>query len=206
VPRPRFAKLDPAKQEAILHAALDAFASEGYEGASYNQIIERSGISKGAMYYYFDDKEDLYVTVVRHELEELLQRFHQLPEVKDAAGFWRMLADIMMQAQAFVAAEPKKIMLLRSLMKLRSQGTRSPLIQELYELGRSFSEAMIRLGQSVGAVRADMPFALMVNLITAVDEAGDRWMLEHVDLQDAEAMSQYGELFIDLLRRMVESR
>ena len=81
MPRPRFAKLDPAKKEAILTAALEAFASHGFDGASYNQIIEKAGISKGAMYYYFDDKEDLFATVVRHELEDILQHFHTLPEV-----------------------------------------------------------------------------------------------------------------------------
>ena len=203
MPRPRFAKLDPAKKEAILEAALDAFASRGFEQASYNQIIEKAGISKGAMYYYFDDKEDLYATVVRHELEEVVAQFHTLPQVSSVDEFWRMLVEMMLQAQAFVIAEPRKIQLLRSLMKLRLQGTSNPLIKELYDMGKGFSEQMLRMGQSVGAVRTDVPFDLMVNLVTAVDEAGDHWMIENVDLADAEELGQYGELFVDLLRRML---
>jgi AcrR family transcriptional regulator len=203
VPRPRFAKLDPAKKESIFSAALEAFAINGFEGASYNQIIENAGISKGAMYYYFDDKEDLYATLVRYELEEMLQHLHELPEVDSPAEFWKMLLDIMRQAQAFVVAAPLKMKLLRSLMKMRTEGRRSPLLQDLYEMGEQFSAQLIKQGQGIGAVRTDIPFELLVSLVTAVDEAGDYWMLENLDLSDLEAMGNFGLVFTDLLRRIL---
>lgn len=203
MPRPRFAKLDPAKKKSIFSAALEAFASHGFEGASYNQIIEKAGISKGAMYYYFDDKEDLFATVVRHELEEILQQFNKLPEVSSVEEFWQMLVDLISQTQAFVIAEPLKIKLLRSLMKLRMEGRQSPLLRDLYEMGERFSAQLIKQGQGVGAVRTDLPSDLLVGLITAVDEAGDRWMIENLDMGSVEEMGKYGLLFTDLLRRML---
>ena len=67
MPRPRFHKLPPAQQQAILGAALDEFATRGFSAASLNRIIEAAGISKGSMYYYFDGKEDLYAHVARGE-------------------------------------------------------------------------------------------------------------------------------------------
>jgi AcrR family transcriptional regulator len=204
VPRPRFAKLDPAKKEAIFSAALEAFASNGFAGASYNQIIENAGISKGAMYYYFDDKEDLYATLVRYELEEILQHFDGLPEVGSPTEFWEMLVDLIRQTQAFVVSEPLKIKLLRSLMKMRFGGQRSPLLQDLYELGEQFSAQLIKQGQAIGAVRTDLPFELLVGLVTAVDEAGDCWMLENLDMSSVEEMGKFGLIFTDLLRRMLE--
>ncbi len=203
MPRPRFAKLDPAKKEAIFGAALEAFASNGFDGASYNQIIENAGISKGAMYYYFDDKEDLYATLVRHELEEILQHFHELPEVGSAAEFWEMLVELVRETQAFVVAEPLKLKLLRSLMKMRTQGQLSPLLQDLYELGEQFSAQLLKQGQEIGAVRTDLPFELLVSLVTAVDEAGDCWMLENLDMSDLKVMGNYGLVFSDLLRRIL---
>lgn len=204
MPRPRFARLDPAKKEAILHAALDAFASHGFDGASYNQIIEKAGISKGAMYYYFDDKEDLYATVVRHELEEVLQQFHDLPEVTSVDEFWRMLVDLLHQTQAFVVAEPKKMMLLRSLMKQRAEGRRNPIIKDLYEMGERFSEQMLQKGQAVGAVRTDLPFGLMVRLVTALDDAGDAWMIDNLDMNSVNDLGHYAGVFTDLLRRLLQ--
>ena len=61
MPRPRFEKLPPEKRETILETAAKEFAEFGYEGASLNQILAKSGISKGAAYYYFDNKEDFAI-------------------------------------------------------------------------------------------------------------------------------------------------
>lgn len=60
MPRPRFQKLSIEKQQAILEAAAREFSAHGYEGASINKILETAQLSKGAAYYYFDDKADLF--------------------------------------------------------------------------------------------------------------------------------------------------
>ncbi len=51
MPLPRFEKLDEPRRRAILAAAAEEFGDLGFDGASYNRIIKRAGISKGAMYY-----------------------------------------------------------------------------------------------------------------------------------------------------------
>src|SRR6188768_1387319 len=91
--RPRFAKLPPAQQHAILRAALDEFAAHGFRDASLNRIIEAAGMSKGSMYYYFDGKEDLYAHVIRTQLEGLFQRSGPLPvpDTQDPDDFWTTL-------------------------------------------------------------------------------------------------------------------
>src|SRR5215813_12480608 len=72
MPRPRFNTLPTDKRQRILEAAALEFAGRGFEQASLNRIIETAGISKGAAYYYFDDKADLYATVVREGWRTLL--------------------------------------------------------------------------------------------------------------------------------------
>ena len=54
--RNRFDNLGSEKQEAILRAAGEEFAEKGFAGASINRIIRESGMSKGSVYYYFEDK------------------------------------------------------------------------------------------------------------------------------------------------------
>ncbi len=49
-----------------------AFVAHGYVGASLNRILDDAGISKGAAYYYFDDKADLYATAIVYYSQELL--------------------------------------------------------------------------------------------------------------------------------------
>ena len=53
----------PAKRistkEKIIEAAWDLFMDQGYDNTTLNEIIERSGTSKGAFYHHFRAKEDL---------------------------------------------------------------------------------------------------------------------------------------------------
>jgi AcrR family transcriptional regulator len=46
-------------KERVLSAALDVFAERGYHAATVEEIAERAGMTKGAVYYWFRDKEDL---------------------------------------------------------------------------------------------------------------------------------------------------
>ena len=53
---------------AILQAALDEFAEKGLAGARVDTIAEQSGANKRMLYYYFGNKEDLYVAVLERRL------------------------------------------------------------------------------------------------------------------------------------------
>ncbi len=56
-----------ARREAILDVARDVFLEEGYANASMSTIAARLGGSKGTLYNYFKNKEDLFAAyVVRH--------------------------------------------------------------------------------------------------------------------------------------------
>jgi AcrR family transcriptional regulator len=62
------ARRSPAGQdtkERLLKAALDVFAEQGYTAASVDEIAARAGVTKGALYYWFRDKEDLAADVQR---------------------------------------------------------------------------------------------------------------------------------------------
>ncbi|MFZ5625205.1 MAG: TetR/AcrR family transcriptional regulator [Gemmatimonadota bacterium] len=55
----------------ILDAALEVFTELGYERATLQDIVERAGVSKGALYHYFDSKDQLFVDLVRECLGAL---------------------------------------------------------------------------------------------------------------------------------------
>jgi AcrR family transcriptional regulator len=46
-------------KERVLSAALNVFAERGYQAATVEEIADRAGMTKGAVYYWFRDKEDL---------------------------------------------------------------------------------------------------------------------------------------------------
>jgi AcrR family transcriptional regulator len=53
----------------VLDAAEDAFAAEGFGGASLDRIAEAAGFTRGAVYSNFADKADLFVAVLNRRLE-----------------------------------------------------------------------------------------------------------------------------------------
>ncbi|MFP4624112.1 MAG: TetR family transcriptional regulator [Gemmatimonadota bacterium] len=52
--------------EALLEAAFDVFAARGYRASRLEEVAEAAGLTKGAIYYYFDGKEDLLRRAVQH--------------------------------------------------------------------------------------------------------------------------------------------
>jgi len=59
-----FKQLSPEKQGYILNAATSVFAKEGYHYASISNICKEAGISNGALYKYFENKESLFFSVL----------------------------------------------------------------------------------------------------------------------------------------------
>jgi AcrR family transcriptional regulator len=62
---PRWRRRKTARPAEIAEAALDVFADKGFAGARLDDIASRAGISKGALYLYFETKEDIFRAVVR---------------------------------------------------------------------------------------------------------------------------------------------
>lgn len=55
---------DFEKKDELIEAALEEFSEKDFESASINQIIKNSGMSKGAFYYNFLNKEDLFFYLI----------------------------------------------------------------------------------------------------------------------------------------------
>ncbi|MBN2261116.1 MAG: TetR/AcrR family transcriptional regulator [Clostridiales bacterium] len=53
-------KLDSEKRDRIINSALDEFGHNSYEKASTNNIVKNAGISKGLLFHYFRNKQELY--------------------------------------------------------------------------------------------------------------------------------------------------
>ena len=64
MPKKVFVELEKEKQDRIGDAALKEFAEYGYENGSTNRIVKECGISKGSLFKYFDNKEELYFYLI----------------------------------------------------------------------------------------------------------------------------------------------
>ena len=61
---------DPAKREQILAGAWRVFKRKGFDAASMNDITREAGVSKGTIYVYFSNKEDLFAALVDQHRQE----------------------------------------------------------------------------------------------------------------------------------------
>jgi len=59
-------KQDESTKDKIIEVAVECFGELGYEGTSMRLIAEKSGVSKPAIYYYFPDKEKLFIGIVEY--------------------------------------------------------------------------------------------------------------------------------------------
>src|SRR5919205_572284 len=64
----------PATRRNIIEIATEEFAEKGYNGARIDEIAARTNTSKRMLYYYFRDKEGLFIAV----LEEAYGRIRQI--------------------------------------------------------------------------------------------------------------------------------
>jgi len=63
---PRVEQRSDTRMHALLEAALEVFAERGYRTARLDDVAEAAGVTKGAIYHYFDTKEALLLGVVEH--------------------------------------------------------------------------------------------------------------------------------------------
>jgi AcrR family transcriptional regulator len=62
----------------ILQAAFVEFSRNGYATTTLDQIAERAGVTKGTIYVYFENKEHLFISMVREVTKVTLETLHEM--------------------------------------------------------------------------------------------------------------------------------
>jgi AcrR family transcriptional regulator len=65
-----------ARRNEILEAGLQLFAEKDFHEVTVDEIAERVGLSKGTLYLYFKNKEDLFFSIVQDKTDLLYERLH----------------------------------------------------------------------------------------------------------------------------------
>src|SRR2546427_1637439 len=65
--KPRAERSEPSRKQ-LMAAAIDCFARLGYQGTTIERIARDAGVTKGAVYYHFRDKEELLFEAVKDRI------------------------------------------------------------------------------------------------------------------------------------------
>ncbi len=84
---PRWIRRKDARPEEITAAALTLFVERGYAHTRLEDVASLAGVSKGTLYLYFANKEDLFKAVVREGLVSPIAEVRSIIEEFDGAAF-----------------------------------------------------------------------------------------------------------------------
>ena len=74
------------RKEQILDAALHVIVQNGYHQSRMDDIVSTSGLSKGAIYWYYKSKKDVYLDLVNHWVIRYSNSLLELPQEEISSG------------------------------------------------------------------------------------------------------------------------
>jgi AcrR family transcriptional regulator len=193
MPLARFNRLEADRRKRLLAAAAHEFAAEGYEGASLGWIAEEAGFSKPALYYYFEDKADLYATVVREAWQRLSPQGRVDLQGLESATFWPALKAFHLASYEHSREEPWLLAVWKLAYHPPPDGAAAGVVAEVFAAGRDFLKALLRRGQELGVVRTDLPEELLIAVFTGADNAADHWLADQWETLGSEEVSRLAE-------------
>src|SRR3954447_817443 len=121
-------------RERLLEAAERVFAAHGYRGASVDRVAAAAGVTKGAVYWSFGSKEELFFALLDERVD---RRVRELMGLTSAASREEETAGAVSRGVAAVADEQRDLVLLTQeywSVAVRDPGLRSRFVERQREL------------------------------------------------------------------------
>jgi len=146
---------ESAKRAQILDGARAVFLAQGFDAASMNDIARAARVSKGTLYVYFDNKEELFAAIVEQECDAQAEGIFELdPNDHDVAAVLTRLGI----AYVKFLCRPEKASAIRTVIAISDR---------MPEIGRKFYES----GPAIGIGRLASYLAAQVEAkVLAVED------------------------------------
>ncbi len=155
VGRPRRAERAEPSRKHLMAAAIDCFARLGYQGTSIDRIARHAGVTKGALYYHFRDKEELLFEAVSDRVGGFEQ--HVLaevgPSIDTIAALRRVIDACFFHA---TVSNHRRFIITLMIEALDTNPQLSAKFQRILRRMRAFLAEVVRRGQEAGTVRAEL--------------------------------------------------
>ncbi len=116
------------RRQAILDAALDVFAANGFAATRLDEIAEKAGVAKGTIYLFFKDKEDLFEQIVLGAVSPVLATVSTVAEQEGDQPFDALLSRLIDVFRREILGT-RRTEIIRLVI---SEGARFPRIAEFY--------------------------------------------------------------------------
>ena len=152
--------------QRILDTAERLFIEKGYDHASLQDIIDATGLSKGAIYHHFASKEDIFFSVCERIGRRNGQVLAQVRDDPDLNGLDKLRAIFKASLQP---ERQEKMFCMMPYLLDNAKFLASEMRSIFSEVVPVFVEPIIRQGMADGSIRTDQPRALAEAMILLAD-------------------------------------
>jgi len=186
-------------RQKIMQAAFEAFAEKGYSQTSMDDIVKRSGLSKGTLYWHFKNKQELFLATIEMVMKEWDE---QLALLADAGGSSEeRIRDCFSQIAAIFADSKNLIGLMVDAFFQSYQMEEAQFImKDIYARFIGHIERIIQQGMDNGEFRAVDPHMAAVSLMAGGDGVSF-YVLFDPDWNLANALNMITDLILRGLRK-----
>ncbi len=133
------------RKNQILQAARKVFTQQGFQNARMDDIVAESGLSKGALYWYFKSKDDIIFGIVDSLLDRELEHLRVLRQA-DAPAAERLADFIDLTIDDFLKLEGLQPILFEILALASRRKTVRLMIRHYFRSYREVLETIIQQG------------------------------------------------------------
>ena len=135
--------------------AIDCFARYGYQGTTIDRIASAAGVTKGALYYHFRDKEELLSEAVKDQTAAFEERVvGSVSPVTDPVAALQEIARVCVQIAT--RNNLRRFILTLMVEALDTNPRLSQAFRDILRRFRSYLAGIVRVGQEQGVFRADV--------------------------------------------------
>ena len=136
----------------LMAIAIDCFARFGFQGSSVDRIARMAGVTKGAIYYHFKDKDDLLGAAVADRIQEFEGRVQRACEGVETSRALRRIAEVCVE-HAQSLNHPRFVIKLMA-ESIDTNDKISAQLREMMRRFRAFLRNLIRQAQERGEFRS----------------------------------------------------
>jgi AcrR family transcriptional regulator len=200
----RIDRLDRQRRSQLLRSAAEEFAARGFERASLERVARAAGVSKASLYYYFEDKADVYASILGAAWEVLLPRGRGPdPGSLDRDDFWPELRREYFALVERSQQEPWLVAAGKLFYDIAGGAGPGEVNEAFRARALAYLRALLARGRELGVVRGDLPDDLLLVMVFAAAQAADRWMVARWDELGEERIQALSGSLFELLQRMV---
>ncbi len=158
-------------RERLLDAAISLFAERGYAATSIREIVEAAGVTKPALYYYFQSKEGIFRAI----LDAVEQTTREIVAGSNATrGSSRArIEQLFLSMHALFEREKTAVRFLNAVMWGPAQGIPRCDLQSVHERFKREVERLVAQGIAAGEFRAARPADVARALLAIVSHHFD---------------------------------